>query len=48
MDAPADYIMAKNASLKGTILVETGQIPIKELTLLTKYSVNSLDDVALG
>lgn len=46
-DAPADYIMAKNANLKGSILVETGQIPIKELTLLTKYSVNSLDDVFL-
>jgi phosphoglycolate phosphatase len=45
-DAPSDQIMAKNACLRGSILVQTGQIPIEDLSLLSKYSVNSLDDVS--
>ena len=46
-DAPADYIMAKNAKLKSAILVESGQIPLKDLLVLSKFSVSSLEDIVL-
>ena len=46
-DAPADYFMAKNAKLKNAILVESGQIPLKDLLILSKFSVSSLEDILI-
>ena len=46
-DAPSDYKMAKNANLKGSILVETGQIKIDKLYLLSEFSVHTLKDLSI-
>ena len=46
-DAPADDDMAKNANLKGSILVSTGQISIIELLKINKFSINSLSELYL-
>ena len=35
-DTPIDHEMAKNANLKGSILVESGQIPINTLLNFSK------------
>ena len=44
-DAPMDYEMAKNAGLKGSILVATGQIPVNKLKELTYTTVHTLKEV---
>ena len=44
-DAPMDYEMAKNANLKGSILVSTGQIPETKLKQLTDTTVQNLSEV---
>ena len=45
-DAPMDYEMAKNSKLLGSILVETGQIPIKNLLELSPYCIRSLSGIS--
>lgn len=44
-DAEMDYLMAKNAGLKGSILVATGQTPFEELLDYTPTSVEKLKEV---
>ena len=44
-DAPMDYLSAKNAGIKNTILVATGQISREELTKNTPYTTNSLNEI---
>ena len=44
-DAPMDYISAKNAEIKKTILVTTGQVSKNELLKYSPYVVNSLKDL---
>lgn len=44
-DAPMDFEMSKNAGLKGTILVSTGQIPESSLKKFVNSTVPSLDKV---
>lgn len=44
-DAEMDYLMAKNAGLKGSILVATGQTPLEELLYYTPTSVEKLKEV---
>ena len=44
-DAEMDYLMAKNADLRGSILVATGQIPLGNLLEFTPTSVESLKEV---
>lgn len=44
-DAPMDFEMAKNANLKGSILVSTGQIPEIRLKELVNTTVKSLREV---
>ncbi len=44
-DAPMDYEMAKNAGLKGSILVSSGQIPLEGLKKLTNTCVLSLKEL---
>ena len=44
-DAPSDFEMSTKANLKCSILVETGQIPINNLQILSKFSVNQLSDI---
>ena len=44
-DAPMDYISAKNAEIKKTILVTTGQVRKNELLKYSPYVVNSLKDL---
>ena len=46
-DADMDYLMAKNAGLKGSILVATGQIKIEELSKNTNTVVNNLREVLI-
>ena len=47
-DAPMDYLAAKNADIKTTILVATGQIEREELQQYCSYSVNSLKEVYIN
>ncbi len=47
-DAEMDYLMAKNAGLKGSILVATGQTPLEELLDYTPTSVEKLKEVQVG
>lgn len=44
-DAEMDYLMAKNAGLKGSILVATGQTPLEELLDYTPTSVEKLKEI---
>lgn len=44
-DAEMDYLMAKNAGLKGSLLVATGQTPLEELLDYTPTSVEKLKEV---
>tara|TARA_Y100001968_G_C19430344_1_gene756644 strand:+ start:2118 stop:2879 length:762 start_codon:yes stop_codon:yes gene_type:complete len=44
-DAPMDYKMALNSGLQGSILVETGQIPINNLLKISPYCVKSLSEI---
>lgn len=46
-DAPMDFEMSKNSNLKGCILVESGQIPIKSLFKYSKYCVKSLSEIKI-
>ena len=46
-DAPTDHIMSVNSNLKASILLETGQIPLKSLKNFSKYSTKSLNDVSI-
>lgn len=46
-DAPMDFEMSKNSNLKGAILVESGQIPIKTLLNYSKYCVKSLSEIKI-
>ena len=46
-DTYSDYLMAKNAGLKGSILVATGQIPLSILSKYTKYAISSLKDISM-
>lgn len=46
-DADMDYLMAKNAGLKGSILVATGQIEIEGLAKYTNSVVNNLSEVLI-
>ena len=46
-DAPSDHIMSINSNLKASILLETGQIPLKKLLNFSKYSTASLNDVSI-
>ena len=47
-DTYSDYLMAKNAGLKGSILVATGQIPLSRLSEYTKYAISSLKDISIN
>lgn len=44
-DAPMDYISAKNAGIKNTILTATGQITEEELKQTSPYTVKSLNEI---
>ena len=44
-DAPMDYISAKNAGIKNTILVSTGQISSDKLKDTSPYVIESLKDL---
>ena len=46
-DTPMDYIGAKNASVKKTILVSTGQIDKETLQKTSTYCISSLDEVSI-
>ena len=46
-DAPMDFEMSKNAKLKGSILVESGQIPMKNLLNYSEYCVRSLSEIKI-
>ena len=46
-DAPMDYISAKNAGVENTILVATGQIDFNDLSNITPFVVNTLNDVKI-
>ncbi len=46
-DADMDYLMAKNAGLKGSILVATGQTGIEDLSKNTNCVVNKLNEVLI-
>ena len=46
-DAPMDYISAKNAGIENTILVASGQIEKKELSQISNYTLNSLDELLI-
>lgn len=46
-DASMDYEMAKNAKLKGSILVATGQTPFEDLKEFTNTVVHSLKEVKI-
>ncbi len=46
-DAQMDYLMAKNAGLKSSILVATGLVPKSELLNLTDYTVNNLSEIEI-
>ena len=46
-DAPMDYISAKNAGIKKTILVATGQINKEILKKTSPYTINSLKEIEL-
>ncbi len=47
-DAPMDYDMAKNANLKGCILVTTGQVSKNELSKYTHCVVENLSEVTIN
>lgn len=44
-DAPTDAIAAKNAGVKKSILVATGQVKFEDLLKNTNYVVNSLSEI---
>ncbi|MBE7706436.1 MAG: HAD family hydrolase [Cyanobacteria bacterium SIG30] len=46
-DTPIDYMCAKNAGIKETILVATGQISKQKLLEISKYSIDTLKDVKI-
>ena len=46
-DTISDYKMSMNANLKGSILVESGQVPINELLKNTKNCVRSLSEIKI-
>ena len=46
-DTYSDYLMAKNAGLKGSILVSTGQVPLRSLSAYTNYAISSLNDISV-
>ena len=46
-DAPVDNEMAINGNLKASILVESGQIPIKNLYQYSKYCVSDLSEIKI-
>ena len=46
-DAPMDYLSAKNAGIKNTILVSTGQISKKELEETSKYVIEDLSNITI-
>ena len=46
-DTISDYKMSINANLKGSILVESGQVPIKELLKNTKNCVSCLSEIEI-
>ena len=47
-DALMDYLMSKNAGLKGTILVATGHTDIEDLKNCTNCVVNNLGEVLIN
>jgi len=47
-DAPMDNDMALKSNLVGSLLVQSGQIPIDSLAKITDYSVKSLSEVSLS
>lgn len=46
-DADMDALMAKNAGLKASLLVSTGQVAETELLKYSEYTVNNLSEVLL-
>lgn len=46
-DAPMDYISAKNAGIKNTILVATGQLSVEDLRKTSRYVVSSLKEIQI-
>ena len=42
-DAPMDALMAKNSSMQGSILVQTGQTSLEELTKYATVVCENLD-----
>ena len=44
-DAPMDALMAKNADIKASILVTTGQVPKDELLSYSPYVVDCLSEI---
>ena len=47
-DAPSDYMMSVSADLRGTILLETGQIPFNSLNRLNGNCYSSLSEIILN
>lgn len=47
-DAPSDLYMARKADLKGTVLVESGQIDIKKLSNINDFCVHKLSDLVIS
>ena len=46
-DTPIDHEMAVNANLKGSILVESGQIPLNSLLIFSKHCVKNLSEIVI-
>ena len=46
-DAPVDHEMAINANLKGSILVESGQIKLDKLREFSKYCIKDLSKIRI-
>ncbi len=47
-DAPSDYLMSVQANLRGSILLETGQIPFSSLSSLNGNCYSSLSEIILN
>lgn len=47
-DAPSDYEMTVKSNLKCSVLVETGQVPLEQLQMLSRFSVKDLSDIYIN
>ena len=46
-DAPMDFISAKNAGIKKTVLVATGQLTFDDLLKTSPYTISSLQEIEI-